>query len=680
MKKIGYIILFIWFAGGVTFAQGTITSLRTKTVLNTGQWVSEHFARGKKPPFSFVYGGKNSDSFITGWKFQSQKLPAAPDKEVSLFTWTDPRSGLAVKCEVTAFKDFQAVEWVLKFVNTSGGNTPLIEKAKVIDHAFSTAAGHFILHHSKGSDTGKDDFEPFDQPVQAGEHVYMSPDRGRSSDGGAFPFFNIEAPGQTGVVVAVGWTGKWYADVSRPAEKRFTLESGMEQMLLSLYPGEEIRTPRICLLFWNSDDRMTGHNLFRRFVLKHHSRQIDGKFAEYPLCVNLGIDSSSPCELFECLTEAYATGFVDRFRFFGVSPDAFWVDAGWYEGCGWNKENGKWWENVGNWTPDKERFPDGFRPVTDAIHRAGSKFILWLEPERVRPGTQFYTEHPEWLVKIPGDDNALFDLGNPEACRWLTDYMTAFFKRDGIDYYRQDFNFDPYPYWNVKDQPGRVGMAEIRHIEGLYAYWDSLLVRFPRLLIDNCASGGRRLDLETMSRSAPVWRSDFMSIEASQCHTYGLNFYLPVHGQYLTTDDAYSFRSGMTATATCILYVSGRIPDAISHIQGTMENFKELQPYNYGDYYPLTPYSSNDDVWMAYQLNRPEQGDGIILAFRRDGNTQDSIKIKLSGIQNRETYDLHFVDAGTTVKKTGLELTSGIDVNIPHTRESLLIKYRLSKQ
>jgi alpha-galactosidase len=43
------------------------------------------------------------------------------------------------------------------------------------------------------------------------------------------------------------------------------------------------------------------------------------------------------------------------------SPELFWLDAGWYTGCGINKENGKWNQNVGNWTPDKERFPHGLK-------------------------------------------------------------------------------------------------------------------------------------------------------------------------------------------------------------------------------------------------------------------------------------------------------------------------------
>jgi alpha-galactosidase len=639
------------------------------------RWVKQQFAAGKKPPFTFVYDGKTSDRFISGWRYRAQTLSVTAEKEMYLFTYADPRSGLAVKCEVTAFKDFPAVEWVLHFENTSGNNTPQIEEAKAVDLSFATAPGDLILHHSRGSDARRDDFEPLDRTLAPGEQAHLSPSAGRSSDGSALPFFNIETSGQAGVVVAVGWTGKWYADVSRPADRSLHLAAGMERMQLSLYPNETIRTPRICLLFWNDADRMAGHNLFRRFVLAHHSRQINGHFAEYPLATNFDHQNPAPCNEFECLTADWAVAAIKQKQYFDILPEVFWLDAGWYSGCGWNKEKGAWWQNVGNWTPDRERFPNGLRPIADAAHQVGAKFMVWFEPERVWPDTQFDREHPEWLIRIPDSDNRLFDLGHPQARLWLTDYISDFLQREGIDYYRQDFNFDPAPFWQAKDEPGRVGMAEIRHIEGLYAYWDSLLVRFPELLIDNCASGGRRLDLETTSRSAPLWRTDYQYGEPNgyQCHTYGLNFYLPIHGTGPSSADSYNFRSGLLAAMT-----TGLCCRPLADIRKTIRDYKELRPYFYGDYYPLTSsaHYTEDTIWLAYQLDRPEQGDGIVIAFRRKDSTQESLYVRLSGVKDQLTYELYDEDKQTRERKTGRELKAGIELRIPDTPGSLLIRYK----
>jgi alpha-galactosidase len=647
---------------------------------NVKQWADQHFSKGKIPPFSFVYGGKSSNQFIRNWAFSTKKMESAnPSVEKRICTWSDPRSGLSVQCFVTLFSDFQAVEWVLKFSNTSGKNTPLIEKANVVDLSFvSEEEGNFILHHARGSDASRNDFQPIDEKMEPEKNIYLTPVGGRSSDKTSFPFFNIEMPGGQGMVVAVGWTGKWFADIVQDGPKSVILKSGMERMQLNLLPKEEIRTPKICLLFWDGDDRMVGHNQFRQFVLAHHSRKINGQLAKYPLSGSFDYGDPAPCGEYECLTEEFAVALVKRYRQFQILPELFWLDAGWYTGCGINKENGSWWQNVGNWTVDEERFPSGLKPIADAVHEIGAKFMVWFEPERVQSGTQLDKEHPDWLMKLPGNDNRLFNLGNLEARQWLIDYISEFLKKEGIDYYRQDFNFDPMPYWIASDKPGRIGISEIRHIEGLYAFWDSLLVRFPNLLIDNCASGGRRIDLETTSRSAPLWRTDYQYGEPNgyQCHTMSLSFYLPVHGTAIYKTDNYTFRSGLGATAVSNWEITGKNSESIPAIQQKIAEFKRLRPYFYGDYYPLTPVRTGDRDWMAYQLNRPMEYDGIILAFRRAECGSESIIVKLKGIDRNAVYELYFEDYGLRMDKSGSELCEGMKLSIPLKPASLLVSYR----
>ncbi|MBW8325088.1 MAG: alpha-galactosidase [Prolixibacteraceae bacterium] len=659
-------------------------SVRAQQVRGTDahQWVKQHFAKGKIPPFSFVYGGKNSNSFLKNWQFKAEKLLAVePKSEVSAFTYSDPKSGLAVKCIVTCFADFQAVEWVLNFTNTSGKNTPIIEKAAAIDYSFvAEEKGVFVLHHAKGSNAERSDFLPIDEKMQPGKSIYMTPQGGRSSDKTGFPFFNIEMPGQQGIMVAVGWTGKWYADVLQADEKTVSLKSGMENMQLSLFPKEEIRTPKICLLFWNGDDRMIGHNQFRQFILAHHSRKLNGRFAEYPMSGSFDYGDPAPCSEYNCLTEKFAVALVERYQRFKILPEVFWLDAGWYTGCGWDKEKGSWWENVGNWSVDKDRFPNGLRPVADAVHQTGAKFMVWFEPERVVKGTQLHKEHPEWLINEGTDsNNLLLNLGNKEALKWLTDHISGLIKSEGIDNYRQDFNFDPMPYWKANDKPGRIGISEIRHIEGLYAFWDALLERFPNLLIDNCASGGRRIDLETTSRSAPLWRTDYQYGEPNgyQCHTFGLNFYLPIHGTAIYKTDSYTFRSGLSATAVMNWEVTGKESESIPAIQKRIQDFKNLRSYFYSDYYPLTPANINDNAWLAYELNRPDKGDGIVIAFRRKDCKQESIQAKLVGLDKSADYEFLIEDYNLRDKKTGQELMGkGIEIGIPQSPGSVMISYR----
>ena len=163
-----------------------------------------------------------------------------------------------------------------------------------------------------------------------------------------------------------------------------------------------------------------------------------------------------------------------------------------------------------------------------------------------------------------------------------------------------------------------------------------------------------------------------------QCHTFGLHFYLPVHGTAIYSTDSYTFRSGLGATAVLNWEVTGRNSEPVSAIQKRISDFKQMRPYYYADYYPLTQPVNNtrDDVWLAYQLNRPDRKDGIILAFRRSGNNEETIHVKLSGLEPASVYEISFEDYGIVVNKSGRELMEDLEITIPSKPASLMISYK----
>ncbi|MBR2501722.1 MAG: alpha-galactosidase, partial [Rikenellaceae bacterium] len=261
---------------------------------------------------------------------------------------------------------------------------------------------------------------------------------------------------------------------------------------------------------------------------------------------------------------------------------------------------------------------------------------------------------------------------------WLCKYIGDFIEENGIDYYRQDFNMPINGYWEANDAPDRIGISEIRHIEGLYAYWDYLLERFPNMIIDNCASGGRRLDLETMSRSLPLWRTDYHygEVNGYQCHTYALNFFLPLHGTGVYGGDHYNFRSSMSSAMVTNWEVASR-NGSLSDMQRSIKQFKELRPYYMEDYYPLTGVNdlTADNVWLAYQLNRPSDNSGIVMAFRRSQNGQDKITVQLKGLTHDQTYIIRNDNDGTTSEATGQQLAEGLALHIAKPLGSLMLQY-----
>ena len=120
--------------GVQSFAQSGIRFSDRKT--DCRQWVAEHFAKGKTPPFSFEYDGRPSSEFLRKWKFSSTVLtPERENENLVAYSWTDPVSKLRLTCQVKTFDDFNAVEWVLYFKNLSTADSPRISSVKVFDIA-----------------------------------------------------------------------------------------------------------------------------------------------------------------------------------------------------------------------------------------------------------------------------------------------------------------------------------------------------------------------------------------------------------------------------------------------------------------------------------------------------------------------------------------------------------------
>lgn len=618
------------------------------------------------PPFSFVYDGKPSREFLNAWTFDQQSTDT-PDAVEHAVRWTDPATSLSVSATVRVFKRFAAADWVLRFENAGAQDTPLLEDVQALDVELGTGNSKTpaLVRRSLGDHCGEQSFMLEDVSLDVGGNLRMAPVNGRSSNG-AFPFFDVRYGAET-LTTAVGWSGQWAASVDRSQAGPTRLRAGMELTHLVLHPGEAIRTPRILLLLGSNDlDRV--HNQFRRLLLFHFVPKLDGKPARLPIALQC-FDRYSWTRP-EWATEAGQINAIEKAHEMGF--DSYWFDAAWFVG---GFPNG-----VGNWYPKPDAFPNGLKPLGDACHRYGMKFILWFEPERVAKGTQIAQEHPDFV--FGGAEGGLFKLNDPEARRWLTDLLSNAISEAGLDFYRNDFNIDPLGFWRANDAPDRQGMTEIRYIEGLYEMWDELRARHPGLLIDNCASGGRRIDLEMCMRSVPLWRSDTNCSPShndwNQAQTFGMNPYLPFHTACAWTTQVYEVRSAATAGLLCQW---GYLDEgfSIEQAQAMLVETKADQKFWYGDFYPLTAQSTATDAWAAYQMHRADLDAGVVIVFRRETSNYTGLAVQLKGLTAGKTYALDILDdAGgvETRQVSAEELMAGFELRLAKKGSSQLVRYR----
>jgi len=625
--------------------------------------VSEMQRLATEPPFSFTYDGKPSADLLKTWPLQRSTRKLDARRTEHALVYRDPKTGLAVRCVAVQYHDFPTVEWTLYLKNTGTADTPLVAGVQAIDTRFDrNPDGQFTLHHWTGSPCAPNDYQPHAARLEpmATKRITTSGGRPTNSD---LPYFNVQWPGE-GVIVVVGWPGQWAAEFSRDEGTGLRVRGGQELTRFKLHPGEEVRTPLALVQFWKGD-WIRAQNVWRRWMFAHNLPRPGGK----PM----------PTGLMMCTSDFYPgmrsnaadeMKYVDAYVNAGVKLDYWWIDAGWYpcEDVGWPK--------VGTWEPDPKRYPKGLREVSDYVHSRGMKLVVWFEPERVHAGTWLAERHPEWV--LGGKAGGLFNLGNPQAREWLTEHVDKMLTGQRIDLYRQDFNMDPLGHWRSNDGPDRQGITEIRHVEGYLAYWDELRRRHPDMPIDSCASGGRRNDLETLRRAVPLLRSDYrFEPVGTQGHTYGMAFWIPYYGTGVFDADDYVVRSHW-----CPWLGIGRNEPRKQGLDWTryhrmVADWRKVAGYFLGDYWPLTPYSLDNGVWMAWQFDRPDLGEGLIQAFRRAESSYESARFKLRGLEPDARYTLTDLDAGRPRQLSGRELAEkGLLVTAANRPSAVVILYK----
>jgi alpha-galactosidase len=621
--------------------------------------------KSDSPPFSFDYDGKDSvaTKFLSTWQ-RSEKVAPSEGGETHTFTFTDPTTKLTITADVRTFTDFKAIEWVLHFTNGGTVDTPILNNIQALhwNDAMPGHGGDITLHYNRGSQGGPQDYEPIQRVINGGDGF----DSGGCSSTDSMPFFNLNAK-DYGIIGAIGWSASWRASFPENRDNTAaSLIAGMQQTHLLLHPGETIRSPRILLLpyhgeYWDSQ------NLWRKLALAYYSpRDLHGKRIDVPVTYGSWGDEKIDAKI----------AAMKKVHDLKIGAEVYWVDAGWYG----NEQKGGWTLNRGFWDPDPNDYPNGLKPLGDALKEMGFGFLLWMAPEQAIQGSTIQVQHPDWFGPPNGNNMCLIKLGDPAVQKGMTDYVTRILAEAGATWFRQDFDLMP---GGPDEGPNRVGMADIKYVEGFYAFWDGLRANIPGLQIDNCDSGGKRLDLETMTRSVSLWRSDCMvggtDPSVQQMMTQGMIPWWPMSGGLSRIDEKlepgspaelYQQRTGYCAG----LSLGGRL-EAMNSL---LSEYREVQPYFYGDFYPLLAYTPSLDTWAMWQLDRPDLKSGVVLLLRRQQSPFTTLKLPLRAIDPAAQYDVevrHGAAKEPAKQMSGKDLV-GLEVVIPDQPGSALVFYK----
>jgi alpha-galactosidase len=632
------------------------------------------------PIFSFQYGGKNSREFLANWTLKRENKTLDAHRTQYTLTYTDPQTALEAKVVAVAYNDFPTVEWTLYFTNNGKSDTPILSNIRAADTAIHcTGFGDWTLHHHKGDNCTADSYGPLTTPLTE-TPLNIANSGGRPTQT-ALPYFNISRGDNEGLIFVVSWAGQWNTQFRHEkrgqpkeedksgVESQLTLQAGQEQTHFFLFPVETLRQPMIVLQFWRGD-YAHAQNVWRSWMIAHNIPRPGGQL---PKLAQLNACNGHQFPEYSKMDGASQILFIDKYLEHGFPLDYWWMDAGWYivnPGTGW-------W-NTGTWEVDPKRFPGGLLPITKHGHDKGVKSIVWFEPERGDRNTWLANERPQWIHG--GKDGGLLKLSEPEVLNWVIERVDKIMTENGVDLYRQDFNIDPLGFWRSNDTENRQGITEIRHVENYFKYWDTLRERHPNMLIDSCASGGRRNDLETLRRAVPLLRSDYTEIRpfdaaGNQAHAFVLPLWMPYFGTGLIGKDSYindihNMRYDLRTTfspsfTACWDVRDNKLP--YEQILKLGAQWKEYGQYYFGDYYTLTPYSLDRSAWLGWQFHDSEKDAGSVQMFRREESLYEVGRFPLFGLTASKKYRITNIDdASDTVEATGEELMSkGLRITIP---------------
>lgn len=315
---------------------------------------------------------------------------------------------------------------------------------------------------------------------------------------GWFPFLAVEDIG-AGVTWAaqLATPGTWQLELYRRADQLAISGGGADRLAgewwKTLQPGESFSAPaaRLAVVAGRLDeacDRLVGAQRASLQTQPEAERSLPVVFNEW-------------CSSWGTPTHEKMIRLADRLAGTGVTYLV--IDDGWAE------RPGDGFQQNGDWRVNRRAFPDGLRATTDAIRARGLVPGIWFEFEVVNPGSAAWNETTHQLhrggVPLQVGTRRFWDFRDPWVHEFLAERVIARLRDDGFGYLKVDYNDSIGPGVDGPESPGE----NLRqHLAGVQRFFARLRAELPDLVIENCSSGGHRLEPSMLALTAMSSFSD----------------------------------------------------------------------------------------------------------------------------------------------------------------------------
>ncbi|MBQ5816221.1 MAG: alpha-galactosidase, partial [Oscillospiraceae bacterium] len=321
-----------------------------------------------------------------------------------------------------------------------------------------------------------------------------------------------------------------------------------------------------------------------------------------------------------------------------LGAEVYCMDAGWYA----VKE---WGDSLGWWKPNDERFDGSIKKVFDKIREKGMKVGLWVEPEVMGIGCPLVSEFDDCFFKRRGKTVAArgryqLDFRNQKVLDYLNGVIDSLVYDYGVEYFKFDYNADAGAGTEV--DADSVGDGLLKYGEAYLKWIDSLYERYPGLMIENCGSGGMRMDYKTLRHFALQSVSDAIYYEdyAHMSAVAPLAVIPEQAGIWAVTMPRYKREETAFAAVNAMLnrlYISGHIDNIDDENFNTMKEAVKVYKEIRADLVDCTP------VLPCGICNR--ESDWMFAArLSKDGKTLYLSAAHMYGDKDIETVCLEDID------------------------------------
>jgi alpha-galactosidase len=363
--------------------------------------------------------------------------------------------------------------------------------------------------------------------------------------------------------------------------------------------------------------------------------------------------------------------------------------------------DGGWQKDFGDWTPDPRRFPDGLKPMVEEIHKMGMKFGIWVEFENVRAESDLYKAHPDWAVHSPhhpqmpdGRQRLVLNLAREDVRDHLLAAMDRLIRENSIDYLKLDMNrFFSEPDWPEVDAAERREFW-VRYVRNLYFIFEKLQERFPRVIFENCASGGARVDLAMTKIFERVNRSDNQDpLDMPGLHEGYTYVFLPGAaggGGHIgpspnfvnqrATPLRYRAHTGMLGSLAVSLRLDQSPSEELAELKKYVAFYKEIRNLVWnGDLYRLR--SASAESHSAFEYVSPDQAEAVLLVLgkniqRYGQDYPEAPRLRLAGLRPEWLYR---VDGGAPISGQAL-MNAGVALRLVGDYDSRALRIRRAAQ